>query len=71
MACRAAKCGACPKALLVLRRDLIRELVNSEAGVLITTYEHLRRQHADLLDVRSVLHLVYKLLIGFALTSTL
>lgn len=34
------------------RQDLIRELVNSEAGILITTYEHLRRQHADLLNVR-------------------
>jgi hypothetical protein len=33
-------------------RDLIQEVVNSETGILITTYEHLRRQHADLLDVR-------------------
>ena len=33
-------------------RELINEVVNSETGILITTYEHLRRQHADLLDVR-------------------
>jgi hypothetical protein len=33
-------------------RELIQEVVNSETGILITTYEHLRRQHADLLDVR-------------------
>ena len=30
----------------------MNEVVNSETGILITTYEHLRRQHADLLDVR-------------------
>jgi hypothetical protein len=36
----------------VAARELINEVVNSETGILITTYEHLRRQHADLLDVR-------------------
>lgn len=40
-----------------LYRELIREVVSSDAGILITTYEHLRRQHADLLDVRcDVIH---------------
>lgn len=33
-------------------RDLVRSVINSETGILLTTYEHLRLQHAELLDVR-------------------
>lgn len=30
----------------------MRSVINSETGILLTTYEHLRLQHAELLDVR-------------------
>ena len=36
-------------------RELVQAVVQSETGILLTTYEHLRLQAADLLDVRCAL----------------